>query len=250
VATGFAALAVLPAAALARAIPGASYLGTTSQGGTIELTVSNDGKSIASYYYFGIYGTYATPGLDCSIQSSGSAGFWIGAPIVKNVFSYAIGGPNLWQGTFGPGQTVSGTLRVYIPASTTTGSPPLGPCDTGTLPWTATTKAQPPSGGTGSGGGGPSGGQTRPMFATSVTLHKRAHRELAGRIGSSSPLCRAHRTVVLWIGHKRAGSSHSNARGAFAFGTPKRHQRVHVSVAAKTLTVGICAAGTSHLIKA
>ncbi len=248
-----------PAIAAATAIPGASYAGTTSKGGSIQFTISSDGTIVNSYQVFGLHGTYPN-GNGCALEAGGAAGVWEGAAIVDNSFQYSLGTNNLWQGTFPGAQSASGTIRLFIPGS------PSGACDSGTLTWTATTAATPPGGGGGGGGTPPGGGggggtppggghkptKKSPTYATRLELRRLSRTKLAGRISSSDRMCRADRKVLVWIGAKRAGSTRSKSNGTFSFARTNsmRGQHVRVSVSAQKLRDGLCGAGTSKFIGA
>jgi hypothetical protein len=235
--------AIVPAASSANAIPGATYKGTSAQGGTVDLTVSQSGQYVSSYHIFGVYGTY-TNGTGCAFDAAGAYGSMPGGSLSGNSFSFSLAG-TVFGGAFAGAQSVSGTFRLYQPAT-----PQTPACDSGTIGWTATTTASPSGNGNGNGNGKqPAAGTS--AFATRLTLHRVSGFRLAGRVDSSSATCRRGRRVVVWIGHKRVRAVRSKGSGSFSFvlGRSKHRRRVHVSVAASTVSRVICRAGASHSVR-
>jgi hypothetical protein len=230
---------IAPATSFANAIPGATYQGSSAQGGTFDLTVSQNGQYVSSYHIFGVYGTYST-GAGCAFDAGGAYGSMPGGSISGNSFSFSLAG-TVVQGAFVGAQSVSGTFRLYQPAT-----PQTPACDSGTIGWTATTTASP----SGNGNGKKPSGATS-AFATRLTLHRVSALRLAGRVDSSSAMCRRGRRVVVWIGHKRVSAVRSKGSGSFSFavGRSKHDRRVHVSVAASTVSRVICRAGASHSVR-
>jgi hypothetical protein len=239
VASLLALAAIVPATSFANAIPGATYKGTSAHGGTFDLTVSHNGQYVSSYHIFGVYGTYST-GAGCAFDAGGAYGSMPGGAISGNAFSFSLAG-TVVQGAFAGAQSVSGTFRLYQPAT-----PQTPACDSGTIGWTATTTASPSGNGNGK---KPPGGTS--AFATWLTLHRVSALRLAGRVDSSSAMCRRDRRVVVWIGHSRVRAIRSKGTGSFSFvlGRSKHRRRVHVSVAASTMSQVICRAGASHSVR-
>jgi hypothetical protein len=103
-------------------IPGAFYTGTHSGGGTVEFSVSADGRSITGF-------TITYPPGTCRFPKA----FASPTPISGHSFS---GGLNAlsWTGSFTGVQTASGTFTVV----------PNYPDCLGTVSWTARTTASPP----------------------------------------------------------------------------------------------------------
>jgi hypothetical protein len=258
-------------------VPGASYEGQAADGATVDFTVSSDGTLVDSYRIKGAHGTYAgeSDAVTCYFVGEGDPGTWEGAPIVTNAFSYTAGNDS-FQGTFNGAQTATGSFRFYQAADSSSPS-----CDTGTVTWTATTTSPPPSTGTGTstgGGSGPgtgtgtgtstgtgSGTQTtttstgkkptakaKPRYTTRVVFGKLAHGKLGGTLKSSGKMCRATRTVTLWLGPKPFASTRSKANGSYAFTLKKPERGRHVRAAVKTTTLksAVCTASTSKFITA
>jgi hypothetical protein len=183
--------------------------------------------------------------------AEGQPGAWEGAPIDNNAFTYKLRNAVLFQGTFHGVQGVSGTFRLYTPATT----PQSPSCDTGSVSWTATATAAPrPGPGSSGGGGGPGGtgaGGHKLIFLTRITFRKASSQLLRGQIKSPHGACRAARTVILWMGKHRIASTKSNAGGKFSFARTARirGRAIRASTTAKSMAGGSCAAGSSTLIK-
>lgn len=249
--------AVETLAAAADAVPGAVYSGWAADGARVTFTVSNDGTMITSYRISGV------PASTCDFEAGESAGEWQGARISNNSFDYTVGTAISFKGRFTAPQSASGTFRLTQPA---VGNAPA--CDSGTVSWTATTTSRGPgSGGPGGSGssGGPAGGQGQGVtggskvtqqsgrtFTTRVALRRLAVTKLGGRLSSSIPACRAARTVILWRGTRRIGSTRSRRNGTYSFATVVRWRgaRVRASVTRRRVRAGICAAGLSKSIVA
>src|SRR6266511_2335051 len=108
-------------------IPGATYTGTHSGGGTLEFTVAGDGSGITSFKINNI------PGDVCTF-SEWSVTFSQGnIPITNHSFSYDItsgnGQGSSFSGTFPGTQSAQGSFRRAF------GLPGLPRCDSGTLTW-------------------------------------------------------------------------------------------------------------------
>jgi hypothetical protein len=265
------ALAV-PGAALADAIPGAAYTGD-ADGGTITFTISSDGTLVASYQVNHALGDQVNAPGGCVFNAGGDAGVWPGAAIVNDAFSYDAGTAIQLQGSFTGAHTASGTLRFdNAPQGDSHG------CDTGTVSWTATTTATPPSGGgsggsgsggsgsggsgsggsgsgsggSGSGGSGTTGTHHRRSITTRVVLRKLSTRRLGGRLTASQRACRAARVVVLWRGSKRIGTTRTSAGGGYSFPLSRslRGRAVRAAAASYSSTSLLCEAASSIFIRA
>jgi hypothetical protein len=236
------AAAVLAVPAAAAPIPGATYHGKASDGAILTFTVSADGSDVSYYQLLDVIAGA------CRLTAEGDAGVWSGAPISGNSFTYQLGDLQtvnsiLFQGTFTGAKSASGTFRLYDVAT-----PQTAACDTGAVTWTATTTASPSGPKTGGGGGGPGPGTA--TFATRVSFHRVSSKRLGGRLGSSAVACRAGRTITLWRRSRRIATTTSNAKGKFSFdrSTRVRSQRVRVTVTARKVKAGMCAAGSSTFI--
>jgi hypothetical protein len=236
------AIAAVPAAA--DPIGGATYRGVAADGATVELTVSSDGTLVDSYVITGVNGQ-VPGGRTCMFVAEGQSGVWEGAPIDSNTFAYQLRNQILFEGTFRGAKAASGTFRLFTPA--TSSSPG---CDTGMVNWTASTTATP-RGGPGGSSGTATGNGHKPTFSTRVTFRKASSKMLRGQLKSPNAACRARRTVILWRGKRRIGSTKSNARGKFSFARKaSMHGRaVRASTAARSVQAGACAAGSSKFIK-
>jgi hypothetical protein len=227
-------LCALPTAAWAAAVPGATYTGTASDGATITLTVAPNGANVTSLRVAGIIGT--GNGGSCYGTISEAQDAWNGAPISANGFQYSAVTYSI-SGTFGGAQSASGTFNLNQPAGNN-----IDPCSTGAVSWTAMTSSSPSSVGT-------SGGE-KPI-PVRVGFRRIAQRSFVGSLKSSITACTARRTVYLWSGHKRLGSSRATKKGAFRFEIrkPWRRSRVHATVRSLTTKSGTCGAGSSSTIK-
>lgn len=243
---GLAVVLVLVSAstALAAAIPGASYQGTATDGASVGLTVSRDGTLVDSYFVTGAIG-HEPSGATCMFTGEGVNGQWEGAPILNDSFEYHLYTAILLQGAFTGPRTASGTFRFYDPATSQTQA-----CDTGTVSWTATTLATPPGGG-GPGGSGGGGHGNRLAFLTRVTFRKVSSSVLRGQIKSLKGACRVGRTVVLWRGKHRMGTTKSKTGGKFSFRRTASIRGVFVraSTPVRNVTAGECTAASSTFIK-
>jgi hypothetical protein len=245
---------MLPLAAYADAIPGATYQGTAADGASVTFTVSSDGTIVDSYRLDGVRGD------TCAFYAEGDSGVWSGAPINNNVFDYELGDAISLKGVFTGAQTASGTFRLHNDA---TSSKPA--CDTGIVQWSANTTATPPppgsggsqsgggnAGGSGGSGGGGSGGHGAVLrrYATFVVLRRGPHGRLDGWLRSTSAACRARRTVILWRGSHRFASTKSKANGTFWFVRSVRLKGhvVRASAVLRMTQTAICSAGSSIFI--
>jgi hypothetical protein len=105
-------------------IPGATYTGTVSGGGTIELRVSPDGASVTYFKYAGV------PGLgtrSCGLETAST----FSAPISGHAFTWGLAGLRALAGSFTGTQTAAGTVEEAF-------------CFNGARSWTAATTALPP----------------------------------------------------------------------------------------------------------
>ncbi len=264
------ALAGAASSAIADPIPGASYRGVASDYAIVTFTVAADGSSLTSYSITNVHGN------TCSFSGDGVAGSWDGAPIVNGAFDYQIGASMTFQGTFPGAQSASGSFQFHNNA--VAGAAPA--CDTGTVNWTATTTANPPSGGgggsgsgsggsgsggSGSGGNGSGGNGSggsgsganggtsqKTKVPTRVVFGKLSRTQLGGRIRSASKDCLASRTLILWRGGRRIASTRSKVNGTYSFrrSANVRGRKVHVQVTPLTNASTICEAATSGTVKA
>ena len=237
-------LTLAAAPAVADPVPGATYNGMAADGANVTFTVSPDGTLVDSYRITNVIAN------GCQFTAEGDKGVWEGAPIVNNAFSYQLGDAIFFQGTFPGAQSASGTFRLHT-----------GACETGTVAWTVKTTANPPPPatggppGTGGGGGGTGssgGGGSKHVFVTRVTLRKLSSKRLGGRISSPSGACRAGATVILWRGQRRFARTKTKANGTYWFARSNaiRGRRVRASVLKRTVTAGVCAAGSSTFTSA
>ena len=132
---GLAAVAVVflwaPAAQANHSFP-ATYSGTHQQGGTVEFDVNADGTAITRIRTTGLSGTF--PGGTCQFGESTSTG---NLPINNHAFSLGSPGSGFeFSGSFPSPQMAQGQVRIR-----TFGQPS---CDSGYVPWTASTSAPPP----------------------------------------------------------------------------------------------------------
>jgi len=251
-------LVSLPGVAWAGAVPGATYAGTTAVGGSLTFTVSSDGTLVDSYDVSGVHG-HAPNGSGCEFAGGGDAGVWPGASITNNAFTYDVGTAIDFDGVFTGAQSAAGTVRFDDPQE---GASPG--CDTGKVNWTAATTATPPAGGgSGSGGGsaGDSGGgdssgtgggkHSKPSVATRVVLRKLSAKRLGGQLTASQEPCRAVRTVFLWRGSRRLGSTRTSTGGRYTFRLPAsmRGRAVRATVKKLSTRTFVCAAGSSTFIR-
>jgi hypothetical protein len=242
-------------AALGDEIPGAAYSGTLPDGATVEFTVSGDGTRLVAYRISDVQGD------TCKFTAQGREGSWE-TPVANHAFHYTLYVNSVdFMGRFDGDQSATGTFRMHNDA---VGAKPA--CDSGTVSWTATTTASPAgSGGPGPGDrGGASGtgttgatggsalGEARKRFHTSVTLHTKSRRTLAGRISSASVSCRARRRVVLKRGSRTLASAMSRADGSFRFTRSKasRGRAVRAVARARNGSTATCIAGSSKPVKA
>jgi hypothetical protein len=135
--------ALRPPAADAQAIPGATYTGTHSGGGTVEFTVSIDGTGILSFSATDIRGDTCT--LNRVEISNVNPGVTI-AKIENDTISYTpssnVGDISL-SGSFPSPGTAQGTLSYHDPGTTIPG---IGrqPCSSATLAWSASASGAAP----------------------------------------------------------------------------------------------------------
>ncbi len=244
VALAFALPAVFPVAAQGTVIPGATYAGTAAGGATISFTVASDATIVNSYKICGAQGR-SSDGGSCQFLGAGDAGYWEGAPIVDDGFGYSVGPQNLLQGTFTGAQSASGTFRLYNPAAG-----PAPSCDTGTVSWTASTTASPPSAG---GSGGVSGHgkvQTKSVYGTRITVLEASAKQFDGRLVSPSRLCSARRVITDWVGVLRERTTRTRSNGTFTFPRTSSMggQQVRTGVSALGTRSATCAAASSAFI--
>lgn len=224
--------------ALAAPVPGASYHGVAADYAIVNFTVSSDGTSITSYSITNVRGN------TCTFNGNGVAGSWAGTPIVGNAFDYQLGASLTFQGSFPGAQSASGTFAFQNAAVP---SAYVKACDSGTVRWTATTTATPPSGGgTGTGKPGPT------KIPTHVSFRALSRTTLGGRIASTRRVCLAGRTLTLWRGRTRIARTRTTANGTYAFrrSTKLHGHSVHVDVAARTVAGTLCEAVASRTVRA
>ena len=247
-----AGLAAVPAAA--DPVSGATYTATAGDGAKVTFTVSSDGTMVQSYEISG------TASNGCQFMSEGQPSGWSGAPINHNKFDWENGNAVSFKGTFDGAQTASGTFDVANPD-------PSANCNSGTVNWKASTSASG-SGGNGgsgggsgggkggsgggsggSGGGGGKGGHGAHRYATRVVLRKHSSTRLSGRLATVAG-CRAGRIVVLWHGKHRVGRVTSDGSGRFAFTASSkfRGRALRASVLARSISSGLCSAGSSKFL--
>ena len=237
--------------AVAAPVPGATYNGSASDGASITFTLSADGTAVISYEILGAHGTYQGMGnaITCDLVANDAPGYWPGAPITSNAFSYTVGVSG-FSGAFNPDGSASGTFELDQPAS---GGWP--DCNTGTVTWTATTTAA--SGGNPGGAnpgasntGGRGGSHKRQRVASRLTLVRLSGRTLHGRLTAANRNCLAGRAVYLWRGHRRIGRAHTSARGTYSFRISRAisGKRVRVTVTSKNLKLISCGAASSSRI--
>lgn len=123
-----AAALCVPARALAQPVPGATYTGSIDGGGTVELTVSNDGKAVTRFMASDVPGTMILGTCTLTFGGTGTV------PIVNNAFhSPLTGALAFFDGSFPGSQHAQGTLSDIYQG-----------CYTGKKHWTASTTAPPP----------------------------------------------------------------------------------------------------------
>ena len=233
-------LAVAAAPARADHVAGATYYGTHSAGGTIELTLSADGKRVESYVARTIQGD------TCSFVAEGDVGDWPGAAISDEAFEYRLYDAILFRGSFRDRLTATGTLRLYNRATDVKPA-----CDTGTVTWTAkTTPSGDPPPGAPPTSHAPKLTPGMPTVATRVTLH-RSRASLKGKLISANATCRGRRTVTLLRGTRKLRTAKAKADGSFSFRRTRsiRGRSVRVTVASFTGAAAICRAASSKRIK-
>ena len=208
--------------ALASSVPGATYNGRTAGGAYVRFTVSADGRQVNSYEITGVIGD------TCQFSAQGNEPAFPGAPITNNAFSYGFDQAFSFSGRFSGAQSAMGTYQFHRDAI---GGQPA--CDSGIVRWTATTAA-------------------KPTVKTSVSLHKMARARLGGRIIGEGGICTRSRTVTLWRGKHKIRSTRSGKGGSYWFARTAavRGQRVHVTVAKRTVTGAICSAASSITVGA
>jgi hypothetical protein len=120
-----AATAIAPSLASANHIPGATYTGNVTGGGTVTITISADGGQVASFV------VQSVPAPPCTFNTSAP-----NTPINDHSFTRTTPSPSPhFTGSFPSAQSAAGTLRIFS-----------SQCDTGVRDWSATTAAQPPPG--------------------------------------------------------------------------------------------------------
>jgi len=234
-------------AAGAGGVPGASYAGALPNGATIELTVSGDGTRLVRYRLANVQGD------TCVFLAEGEPPEWE-TPISGDAFEYKLYDAILFRGSFGAGNTVSGTFRLLNHA--VQGVKPA--CDTGTVSWTASTTAVAPGPGAPA-GGGPAGAVSpavavtspRARYRSKLQLRRRNSRQLSGRVSSPNRACLAGRRIALRRGAVTLATTRSRADGSFVFrrthATHGRSVRARVSELVRPATV--CAAAQSSLLR-
>jgi hypothetical protein len=123
-------LFVVAPRAQANHIPGATYNGTAAGGTPVTLIVSADGSGITSFTATGPFDAGACTFGDLAWTYSGMP-----LPIINHAFSDTEDPSMSLSGSFPTVQGARGTLRVSDQADS---------CDTGDVPWSATTAATPP----------------------------------------------------------------------------------------------------------
>jgi hypothetical protein len=227
----------LAAPAAADPIGGATYAGTHSDGGRIELTLNADGTRVVSYRADIQHG-------DCRIVAQGVPGDWPGADIVNGAFEYRLYDAVIFRGSFSDRLNASGTL--YVDSNSTP------PCNTGTLTWTAKTTASgsppPAPGATPTPAPTPAPKVTpKPRARVTVTL-RRAGTVLTGRVSSSAKACRSKRALYLQRGTRRLAGVRTKADGTFTFRrTSKLRDR---TVRAVLPAASACQAAKSRSVRA
>jgi hypothetical protein len=115
-------------------IPGATYSGAHTGGGSVEFDVSGDGSGITRFAATNI------PGDNCTFDSL-EINFVTPVPIVNHSFSRQVTSGLSFDGSFASPGAASGTLRARQAAI-----PFVSPaCDSGTLNWNASTNAPTPT---------------------------------------------------------------------------------------------------------
>ncbi len=113
-------------------IPGATYTGTHSGGGTVQLTLSADGSAVTSYALTNIP---AAP--TCYFPTWSATGSF---PITNHQFDHSFTNPEnsgaYFRGSFAGTQAASGTVKAVQHS-------PFH-CEAAVYTWTATTTATPP----------------------------------------------------------------------------------------------------------
>jgi hypothetical protein len=105
-------------------IAGATYTGTVTGGGTVELRVAADGSAVT---YFKVAGIPGFPNKICGLEASAT----FNAPITNHAFSFGLTGLRLFAGSFPQPRIATGTVEDSF-------------CFNGPRTWTATTNAAPP----------------------------------------------------------------------------------------------------------
>src|SRR5206468_1437973 len=103
-------------------IAGATYNGTHSAGGTVQLLVSGDGSAVTSFSFTNL------PGDRCTFTEGSVTG---NMPITNHAFSSS--GTATITGSFPGIQTATGTLQVSLPTI----------CTSQAVTWNATTTSPP-----------------------------------------------------------------------------------------------------------
>ena len=235
-------------------IAGATYRGGTTDGATIELTVSQDGTKVDSYVIDGAHGDPAL-GSSCSFHAEGHPPQFQGAPITNHSFSYQWYYATDIRGTFSGAQSVTGWFRLYNP--TIEGVKPA--CDTGEVQFTLTTTATPPPGGsqptetTPTNVTPPSSPRTAAVarYSTKLTL-RRVGKKLRGKLRSNGPGCEVGRVVRLYKRGRVVARTKSRKDGSFTFRRSKSlaHKRVQAKVRTKSSASAYCRAAASKLLTA
>ena len=238
-------LAAVGGTAFAAQVGGKTYSGThdAGRGGTVTLTLSDDGKRVVAY---------ALPAVDgdtCTFKAEGDAGVWDGAEISDSgSFSYTFYDRIELRGRF-DGRTATGTIRLRRIAAS--GAPA---CDTGSIAWSAATPGEDPPplpGATPTPTPAPSpGASPRKRTVTASIAVRRKGSRISGRVNAAEGTCRSKRRLTLLNGRKVLARTTSKTDGMFAFkrSSKTRGKRVRVTIAAvrrsDTLTCGASASVT------
>lgn len=227
------ALLGMTGVASAAAVPGATYTGTASDGATVTVELSSNGRSVAAYSVVGIFGT-DSHGQTCQDTTSVGPAGWSGAPITNDGFHDSVGTTFSINGTFGSSRTVSGTFALDQAAQGGSAG-----CATGTVAWTATTSSTPPH------------THNRKKIRVRVSVRRLALRKLVGSLKASTRSCTARRTVYLWSGRRRLSVGHATAAGVFRFTVRNDWdgRRVHATVKRLVTRTTVCAAAASSTVR-
>jgi hypothetical protein len=107
-------------------IPGATYTGTHSYGGTVEFTVTPSGSGLSRFAATG-----TIPGSSCTFTGGSSTTYVTPLPIVNHAFNDTASTTRK-SGSFGSVQSSSGQFQINA-----------GGCSSPSVSWNATTTASP-----------------------------------------------------------------------------------------------------------